>query len=351
MELSKEGNLYSKMKLERIFSESKASRLMASVLKAIRFMHSQSPPILHRDLKPENLLLFGNEKVKLTDFGWSAQNDEIRNTFCGTQEYLAPEMIRGTGHDEKLDIWTLGVLLYEMVHGRTPFYVAKSRGDIRNQRKMIERKILSGKFNLSEKLEERSKKVIRAMLHPDPKSRPSASELLSNFKFFMRDINKHSRSISTNIILKENNLNIKDLQKLRVEVATLSQKNNDLNIENESLKSRLRGSKSSSVYMELELSKKKKEGLDLEVKLLNQQLSEVREDLEGRERQHVKLEHNLTIARDSISKIETDLSRVKDLNVYLFKQTKVRLVDSVCLDSIQDYPYKYFSKVVKIVSK
>ena len=61
--------------------------------------------IIHRDLKPENLLLFEGEVVKVTDFGWSAESEEIRNTFCGTQEYLAPEMINGTGHDAKLDIW------------------------------------------------------------------------------------------------------------------------------------------------------------------------------------------------------------------------------------------------------
>ena len=144
MELSRDGSLFSKMKLERKFPESKCARLMFDIVRSIEYMHTRKPPILHRDLKPENLLMFPNEHVKLTDFGWSAENDDIRNTFCGTQEYLAPEMIKGTGHDEKLDVWTLGVLFYEMSHGKTPFYVSKKNIDIRTQRKMIEQRILQG---------------------------------------------------------------------------------------------------------------------------------------------------------------------------------------------------------------
>ena len=121
MELSREGSLYKKLKVEKKFSETRTGRYMYSILQGLHFMHSQDPPILHRDLKPENLLMFDAEKVKLTDFGWSAEQSGVRNTFCGTQEYLAPEMIRGTGHDEKLDVWTLGILIFEMIHGRTPF--------------------------------------------------------------------------------------------------------------------------------------------------------------------------------------------------------------------------------------
>lgn len=152
MELSRDGSLFHKMKLERKFPEKKCAKLMYDIVRSIEYMHTRNPPILHRDLKPENLLMFPNERVKLTDFGWSAENDDIRNTFCGTQEYLAPEMIKGTGHNEKLDVWTLGVLFFEMIHGKTPFYVSKKNIDTRTQRKMIEQRILSGNYKFDPKV-------------------------------------------------------------------------------------------------------------------------------------------------------------------------------------------------------
>jgi serine/threonine protein kinase len=90
------------------------------VLKAVHYLHVQHPPIIHRDIKPENILYF-KDTLKLADFGWSNMKDRVRTTFCGTPDYLAPEMITESGHSEKLDIWTMGILLYELVVGKAPF--------------------------------------------------------------------------------------------------------------------------------------------------------------------------------------------------------------------------------------
>ena len=89
--------------------------IMKDVISAVYFLHHMYPPIIHRDIKPENVVLTQNMQAKLTDFGWSnyMQGDMKRTTVCGTPVYLAPEIINNTGHDEKVDIWCIGVLLFE----------------------------------------------------------------------------------------------------------------------------------------------------------------------------------------------------------------------------------------------
>ena len=121
MELSRHGTLKDFVKVQRKMSESRVRKMMLHVVLGMQFLHSQSPPVIHRDLKLENLLLFG-DTLKIADFGLSAQLDNFRDTFCGTLLYMAPEMILGGGHNEKLDVWTIGIMCYELLHGRTPFY-------------------------------------------------------------------------------------------------------------------------------------------------------------------------------------------------------------------------------------
>ncbi len=116
----------------------------------MEYLHSQNPPIIHWDIKPENVLI--NEgKLKIADFGWSNYQKSIWNTFCGTPDYLSPEMITGSGHDESIDIWGIGVLLYELLHKKTPF-----RHDINPKDwlaiKKLEHNILKGYFIISDSI-------------------------------------------------------------------------------------------------------------------------------------------------------------------------------------------------------
>ena len=103
------------------------TKLIASVMKdllsAVYYLHNMKPVIIHRDIKPENILLDKNNKAYLTDFGWSNYMPNFcrRTTVCGTPLYLPPEMIEKSGHDETADIWCIGVLLFELISGQTPF--------------------------------------------------------------------------------------------------------------------------------------------------------------------------------------------------------------------------------------
>jgi len=105
------------------FDNKKAATYIYQVSRALEYLHDLG--IMHRDLKPENLLRGYYGEIKLTDFGYSIQTNrrskERRKTFCGTLDYVPPEMVSGQEYDEKVDIWSLGVLAFEFLVGKPPF--------------------------------------------------------------------------------------------------------------------------------------------------------------------------------------------------------------------------------------
>uniref|UniRef100_A0A6S8XAE1 Aurora kinase n=1 Tax=Ditylum brightwellii TaxID=49249 RepID=A0A6S8XAE1_9STRA len=120
LEYSPGGELYKKLTSKGRFSERVSARYIADLSQALAYCHSKH--VIHRDIKPENLLIGGHGEIKIADFGWSVHAPTSRrNTLCGTLDYLPPEMVEGREHDEQVDVWSLGVLLYEFLVGNPPF--------------------------------------------------------------------------------------------------------------------------------------------------------------------------------------------------------------------------------------
>ncbi|CAE7364291.1 AUR3 [Symbiodinium necroappetens] len=124
LEYANGGSLFSLLRQHGQLPEAEAARYYVDV--ALALMHLHKHGIVHRDLKPENILMCGDPptKAKLADFGWCAELEKggaPRNTFCGTWDYLSPEMVENQPHNNKVDIWATGILLFEMLTGRAPF--------------------------------------------------------------------------------------------------------------------------------------------------------------------------------------------------------------------------------------
>ena len=123
MDLCVGGQLFYFLSQRDKLTEEMALFYTVEVMEALEILHDQN--MLYRDLKPENILISQDGHVKLADFGLSKQlrrGEYESKTFCGSPEYLCPEMIRGDSHNKTVDFYTLGCLLYEMICGFPPFY-------------------------------------------------------------------------------------------------------------------------------------------------------------------------------------------------------------------------------------
>ncbi|XP_014262513.1 aurora kinase B-like [Cimex lectularius] len=122
LEYAKMGELYKILmeQPEKRFNEKRAAFIIKQLADALIYCHSKS--VIHRDIKPENILLGAEGQLKIADFGWSVHApNSRRETICGTLDYLPPEMVKNLQHDYTVDLWSSGVLCYEILCGKPPF--------------------------------------------------------------------------------------------------------------------------------------------------------------------------------------------------------------------------------------
>lgn len=171
LEYAPGGELYKRLTAKGKFSEHETAKYIQDMARALDYCHSKH--VIHRDIKPENLLLGLNGELKIADFGWSVHAPSLRReTFCGTLDYLPPEMVEVKDYDEKVDLWSLGVLCYEFLVGEPPFDAPGKKATFR--------RITKCDFHFPAHITAGAQDLIKQLLVKDPNKRISLHDVVKH---------------------------------------------------------------------------------------------------------------------------------------------------------------------------
>lgn len=172
------GELFFHLQKSITFDEERTRFYCAEICCGLEYLHNKG--VLYRDLKPENLLLAGDGHICMTDFGISKEGltgeDARTGTFCGTAEYLAPEVLEGNGYGKGVDWWSYGTLMYEMLTGLPPFYSE-------DVQKMYS-KIMLAKVKYPDIISPDAKDLLKQLFVRDPNQRLSDPKKIKEHPFF-----------------------------------------------------------------------------------------------------------------------------------------------------------------------
>ncbi|CAD8047304.1 unnamed protein product [Paramecium primaurelia] len=203
------GEMFNLIKKSQKLSEQQARFYIIEVILAIGFLHNEQ--IIYRDIKPENILIDSTGHIQLADFGLARPNmnkDSCAYSFCGSPEYMAPEMFQNSGHTQLVDYYCLGCLLYEFVTGLPPFYA--------DDKNIIYKRLLKEQVEFPEYLSSDIKDLIRQLMIKDPSKRLGAKngidEILQHKWFKNIDIVQFiNKSVKPPYIPDLQKLNIKSV--------------------------------------------------------------------------------------------------------------------------------------------
>ena len=198
MEYASAGSLFHYIRKFKGLNENKSFSLFMQVVNAVNFLHQND--LIHRDIKPENILMYENNVVKLCDFGWCVKLEgHQRGTFCGTTEYMSPELVNHEGYGKEIDVWSLGVLLYEMIHGYSPFRPNKPKF---NEKDVMEN-IINHNLIFEREISDECKELIYHLLEPNIHMRYRVEDIYKS-SFVKKYELMHYNIPNMNLIYKNN---------------------------------------------------------------------------------------------------------------------------------------------------
>ena len=230
MEYANDGDLSSKIKTqknkiigEKYFSEEKIMQYFYQICRGLQYIHSKN--IIHRDIKSQNIFLMKNGKIKIGDFGIAKALTNTKSnatTIIGTPYYFSPEIINGEPYNYKTDIWSLGVVLYEMCCLKLPFES--------NNIAQLSIKIMKGKYDpIPNRYSKNMANLIKNMLNIDQKLRPNINEVMQSPLLKNYHNNKYSnksyKNLSTN--KKPINNSYKSQYNFKINEQLLEQRQNE----------------------------------------------------------------------------------------------------------------------------
>ena len=342
--ICKNGQLYDLLhKSNKKVKNINIKKYLYQTIKAINNLHKKG--IIHRDIKPENILIDNKDNALLSDFGIAThcKEGEKRNTYCGTDEYLAPEVIRAQPYDKKIDIWAIGILIYECISplGKTPFNKIDFLQRTEDNKNYIIKNDKDLKIKYDKDFDPLAKNLIEKILKMNPDDRISLDNILNHIFFS-----------NINLEIKNEIFNYENEEKRNEKIVNELKSNKEM-ISKELYENMINSLKEENDRLKKELEKKNKELIELKGEketllnknqILSQTLNEIKINLNEKN----KIIERLTEKRiNQLSEGETTLSVNQDKNI----DRKNNIFNNLLVSSSEKIKLKSNKEINKNISK